>query len=426
MIRFVVWMLLLGLALSLKLFMFGGVLVNDDSPAYHQLALATGKPTRQGCDQNWDTTDCPRVAVITSGCPDSQCGEDEYNKGDGEEVGTEDFFLKLGMAPKHFPIQVDNYKDTTNIFSIEGYRYYFLSEQIDVVYFNGGDQSRHIRCWLNDDGQPNPIFSQIRRRILNNEAIVVGVSAGTAALTKTVYGGGSSFGMLYFSNSVGLASNTIASGNGVEDRRNGTNCLQNSENGAYLPGFGFADFLVDTHFDKRGRLGRLVPALVQLRMTLGVGIDEYACLYYEDGVGTVYGRNGVFIADTTEAVKGESQYFHLKNVKVHYLSSGDSFNFKTRRLTTAKKALAPTISGFSDSSDILSAYECTRLLTRLVDQAGLENLGRTRIPRDEAYPRSTPLFSLLFYKDTETKGFRRDTSYAVENVRLDVSAESRQ
>ena len=192
-----------------------------------------------------------------------------------------------------------------------------------------------------------------------------------------------------------------------------------------MTGFGFVDFPIDTHFDTRGRLGRLVPVMTQLNTTLGVGIDEYACLYYRDGVSTVYGRNGVFIVDTTFSLKTQSDYFHLKNVKMHYLTAGDNFNFRTKQLTTTKKVLSPTISGFSDSNNILSDYECTRLATRLVDQFGKENLGRTRIPTDVAYPSSTPIFNILFYKDKETIGYKSGTSYTIESIKMDFSAESR-
>ena len=275
------------------------------------------------------------------------------------------------MAPRHIAVHTDNYQHTTNMFTVEGYTNYVLLSYADIIYFNGGDQSRHMRCWFNNDGQPNPLFSVVRRRVLNNEVILVGVSAGTAVQSRISYGGGSPFGILYFTNSVGLAPNNLADGHGLDDVRNGTDCLQYSENGARIAGFGFVDFQIDTHFDRRGRLGRLVPVLSQLNATLGVGIDEYACLYYKDGEGTVFGRNGVFIADTSSSLKVKSNYFHLKNVKVHYLTAGDSFNFYTKRMTTPKPPISvPSLSGFSDSNNILSQYECTRLLTRLVDQRG--------------------------------------------------------
>jgi cyanophycinase-like exopeptidase len=48
-----------------------------------------------------------------------------------------------------------------------------------------------------------------------------------------------------------------------------------------MQGFGFIDtFQIDTHFDQRGRLGRLVPVLSDIRTSIGVGIDEFATLYY--------------------------------------------------------------------------------------------------------------------------------------------------
>ena len=40
-----------------------------------------------------------------------------------------------------------------------------------------------------------------------------------------------------------------------------------------MSGFGFVPFLTDTHFDARGRLGRMISSLVQTRFPLGVGID---------------------------------------------------------------------------------------------------------------------------------------------------------
>lgn len=130
-----------------------------------------------------------------------------------------------------------------------------------------------MRCMFNNDGQPNPFFSRLRNRVLNNQALLVGVSAGTTIQSKYSYGGGSSFGILYFTNSQGLAPLSISQNEGMVDSRTGTESLQYEENGGVIQGFGFVDFLVDTHFNRRGRLGRMIPALSQLNQTLGVGID---------------------------------------------------------------------------------------------------------------------------------------------------------
>ena len=68
-------------------------------------------------------------------------------------------------------------------------------------------------------------------------------------------------------------------------------------------------------------------------------------------------------------------------------------------------------------------YECTRILTRLVDQMVTENLGESVIPKD--FGSGTPIFSLLFYRNTETRAYKSGTAYTVEKVQLDLSAESR-
>ena len=91
------------------------------------------------------------------------------------------------------------------------------------------------------------------------------------------FGGGSAFGMLYFRNSVGLAPKNIADAeigdDAICDTRNGTDSLQYDYNGVVMPAIGLIDFLVDTHFEARGRLGRLPAAMTALRVSLGVGID---------------------------------------------------------------------------------------------------------------------------------------------------------
>jgi hypothetical protein len=73
-------------------------------------------------------------------------------------------------------------------------------------------------------------------------------------------------------------------------------------------------------------------------------------LFYNDGIGTIYGRNGAFIADLTGVSKSKSKYFQIKNAKVHYLTTGDSFNFKTKKMSTNKNVISsPSLNGFSDS-----------------------------------------------------------------------------
>ena len=197
---------------SNKIFLFGSILQYDNSKAYEKIIQVVGKPTRKDCNKNWLTTDCPKVAVVTSACYDSQCGQDQYNIGDQEEAATGPFFESLGMVPKHVSVHIDNYQSTTDVLTQEGQKNYYIIAGADIIYFNGGDQSRHIRCWFNDNKYPNTISALIKRRVQLNNVVIIGVSAGTAFQTVNTFGGGSSFGILYFSNLVGLAPNKIGEG----------------------------------------------------------------------------------------------------------------------------------------------------------------------------------------------------------------------
>lgn len=46
------------------------------------------------------------------------------------------------------------------------------------------------------------------------------------------------------------------------DVRNGTKGFQYQDNASKFPGFGFLPYLLDTHFDRRGRLAKIIPALI--------------------------------------------------------------------------------------------------------------------------------------------------------------------
>lgn len=147
----------------------------------------------------------------------------------------------------------------------------------DLIFFDGGDQIRHSRCWLNDNGSPIEMFKLISTRALADKVILGGTSAGTMIWSNPAYGGGSSFGHLYFANSAGLAPKKISDGaqggTGLHDIRNGTSGLQYEENGGMFTGFGFLPYLLDTHFDARGRLARIIPGLFQIRSELAIGMD---------------------------------------------------------------------------------------------------------------------------------------------------------
>jgi cyanophycinase-like exopeptidase len=63
--------------------------------------------------------------------------------------------------------------------------------------------------------------------------------------------------------------------NGTElyDDRKGLNSLQYRDNGGIMPGFNLIPFLIDSHVNTRGRVGRMVPAMIQTKNELGIGLS---------------------------------------------------------------------------------------------------------------------------------------------------------
>ncbi len=139
--------------------------------------------------------------------------------------------------------------------------------------------------------------------------------------------------------------------------------------------------------------------MIQTKKQYGVGIDESTAIYYNNGQGTVYGKSCALIIDLAGAIKISKQYFAINNTTISYLTSGDIYNFNTKKIIphSSKKLITkPTYEGFLDSIDIFGDNEVTKLLTRLGDQSESTNIGRSLIPN--GYPVNAPIFKLSFMK----------------------------
>ena len=138
---------------------------------------------------------------------------------------------------------------------------------------------------------------------------------------KEIFGYGSPYGVIYFANSDGLAPKTVKdaglNGTALSDDRKGNESLQFSENAGKMQGFNWVHIAFDTHFHAWGRAGRLPAILYDLKLPIGLGLDENTTFFYENGKGRVIGEHAVTIFDISEAVKLPSKYFKMANVNVH-------------------------------------------------------------------------------------------------------------
>jgi cyanophycinase len=108
-------------------------------------------------------------------------------------------------------------------------------------------------------------------------------------------------------------------------------------------GLGFApDLVIDQHFRRRDRMGRLITALSYNPEPLGVGVDEdTAAMIDADGVLTVLGAGAVTVVDASGLRFTDSHAVHrgqpiaMLGLKVDFLTSGCRYD------TRKRAALAP-------------------------------------------------------------------------------------
>ena len=114
------------------------------------------------------------------------------------------------------------------------------------------------------------------------------------------------------------------------------------------PGLGFIEnVVIDTHFVKRGRIGRLFQAVVSNPRTLGIGLGEDTGLFIEDdkmtaiGSGLVIIVDGLQIKDTNLTNVDLGQPISIKNLVVDVLSMNDTFDLKSREMNIVNSQYNP-------------------------------------------------------------------------------------
>ena len=202
---------------------------------------------------------------------------------------------------------------------------------LNGIYFGGGDQSRHLESFVTKDASSNytvvsPQLAILKARFDKGELVVAGTSAGdhiqNGGLWKgkpvPMIGGGDSYATL---------KSGFVKGNGPLPASDVSPVSY--ANG----GLGFFKYgVLDSHFTRRTREGRLVRHTFESGMDYGFGVDENTSLVVgkPDAAGntpfSVIGAGGVFIIDVRGATAGGTATgnFSISGVKAHFLTAGDS------------------------------------------------------------------------------------------------------
>ena len=180
-----------------------------------------------------------------------------------------------------------------------------LVEDYGSVYFTGGDQAL-ITGALAPGGRDSRVLKAIRKA-QRRGSLVAGSSAGAAIMSEVMFSGGTSLEAATY---------------GVVDDPDQPGML-------LAPGLGFFPWgMVDQHFIKRGRFGRMVVGMQSSGAKRGFGIDENTALFVEGKTARVIGEYGVFVFDLEEANVDRRNRL-IENIGFSYADNGDALDLET-------------------------------------------------------------------------------------------------
>jgi cyanophycinase len=174
----------------------------------------------------------------------------------------------------------------------------------DAVMFTGGNQ---LRLSATDGG--TEFLSILKRRYKEENFLIAGTSAGAMAMSNTM----------------------IYEGNAARAHLKGEVKI--------TTGLGFINtVIIDSHFEKRGRFGRLVQAVATNPSCIGIGLGEDTGMLITGGnkmeaigSGLVVIIDGHDILHSNIADIPDGNPISIENLKVHFCEKGNGYLVKERK-----------------------------------------------------------------------------------------------
>ena len=208
-------------------------------------------------------------------------------------------FDKLGCTNVHF-LDIREAEDCTKDSALE------LVRTANCVMFSGGDQSKITK--LIKDTEIHEILTE---RYWNEKFVIAGTSAGAMC----------------------MSTNMIKGGRSAESFRKGL--VRMGEGMAFIP-----ELIIDSHFIKRGRFGRLTEAVARNPLKLGIGLAEDTGIIIRNGNDVeVIGSGMVILFDGRNLQHNNSEILEkgtpmtITNVVTHVLAIGDKYDIKEHQIT---------------------------------------------------------------------------------------------
>ncbi|HMK19289.1 MAG TPA: cyanophycinase [Chitinophagaceae bacterium] len=174
----------------------------------------------------------------------------------------------------------------------------------DAVMFSGGNQ---LRLSVTDGG--TEFLAIMQRRYMNEDFLIAGTSAGAMAMSKTM----------------------IYEGNATRAHLKGEVKI--------TTGLGFIDsVIIDSHFEKRGRFGRLAQSVATNPSCIGIGLGEDTGMLITDGDKMeAIGSGLVVIIDGHDILHNnigdipDGNPISIENLKVHFCEKGNGYVISERK-----------------------------------------------------------------------------------------------
>lgn len=174
-------------------------------------------------------------------------------------------------------------------------------QDADVVYLSGGNQSRLPRFI-----GKTPLLDLLIKRYEKDSLVIAGTSAGAMVMSKFMIAGGSASEAFY---------------KGAVKMRKGFSLIP--------------ELIIDTHFVRRGRFGRLAEAMAANPTCIGIGLAEDTGVVIRDGkTFRVIGSGMAIVMDprtlthNNHSILEEGTLMSMTGLTTHFLANGDRFSIE--------------------------------------------------------------------------------------------------
>lgn len=187
-----------------------------------------------------------------------------------------------------------------------------LVKKADCIMFTGGNQSTIVKCI----GETQ-LHEIILDRYQNESVVIAGTSAGAMCMSRIMIEGSTEKEV--------FLKGAVKMGHGL----------------------GFApNFILDSHFIKRRRFGRLVEAMARFPKYVGIGLDENTGLVIKNrDACEIIGSGMVIIFDPRDLKYNDAISLpfdfpmSITNLKTHILASGDKFDIRNINIEICSKKI---------------------------------------------------------------------------------------